>query len=120
MDDQTKELLKQYLSKLLEATEKGIQWTAEQVPLVIQEKLAYDFYQALFYTTVFLLLGIGCAYLTYKILTKWDRHLDTPAIVLTVPVAVVGIIAACAWLDDVLKIAVVPRLYILEWLRGML
>ena len=123
MDEQTKKLLNEYLVKLLGAIEKGTDFAAEQIPLVIQEKLTFSFYEHLFYAFVW-----GLPVLTIVGICLWlsryfykDNDSDWPG-----PL-VGGFVVLCCGLIPVgynvvamLKISIAPRLYILEWLQGAL
>jgi hypothetical protein len=128
-----KELLEKLTAssaKLLEFIEKTSETTVdfakEQVPLVIQEVLAWGFYSNLFYTLLNLVLLIVFSVLYFK-LCKWMIRLmdesdgfSTFGILLgTIPISVVCMNLVSYSLLT-LKICVAPRLYLIETLQTLL
>lgn len=109
---------------LLDAIEKGFQWTAEQIPLVVQEKLAYDFWSSAIAATLLLGLGIGAPFIGRWIAKRPGFGADdgdiSYATVLASFVGVVPILVGSGYAFTVMKIYLAPRLYVLEWLRGLL
>jgi hypothetical protein len=122
MDEQTKTLLAEYLKKLLQAAESGASFAAEQIPLVVQEKLAFDFWSSVMWATVSAISMVLVWYGYYKlnVMAEWDEETTAPTTVAaafcTLPLLVVIFVN----LSAIIKIQVAPRLYIVEWLKGML
>ena len=144
MDEQTKKLLNEYLVKLLGAIEKGADFAAEQIPLVIQEKLTFSLVMGLIWGAVGILFAIA-GLVWYRIWRKRARLHGTTlaqrygeptpeqiayrinedgnnvaAIVGCVALVVSAIPVVLYNLNVIAKIYFAPRLYILEWLRGAL
>lgn len=124
------EKLKQSSEKLLEFIEKSseatLDFTKEQVPLVVQEVLNWGFYSNLAYTIISLLFFITFAVITlksYKTLfsEKWNDA--APGFMLIIPlIAGLGASITPFILHGMLciKICVAPRLYLLESLREII
>ena len=123
MDEQTEKLFNEYLTSLLRAVEKGVDFAVEQIPLVIQEKLTFSFYEHLLYLCIWtmpVLFIVGFLLLSRRKLYK-NNNSDWPKL------AACGFIVFCCGLLPIgynivalLEISLAPRLYLLEWLREML
>lgn len=133
MDEKTKTLVYEYLKKLLEATEKGVQWTADQIPLIIQEKLNYDFWYSISWMIFGVVLVLGAwlfchlyedyANKNFPISDPWkidQKDARITRVFVRIGSLIVGIGFVTVNGPVALKIAVAPRLYILEWLRGLM
>lgn len=115
MDEQTKKLLADYLAKLLNTADKAAAWTADQIPLVIQEKLAYDFWSDAM-IMVMLLVVIGLLiYSCPKLFKSGAEELGVACGCVATIMAPFVIATAM----QMTKIALAPRLYILEWLKEL-
>lgn len=133
MSDEVKKALSGYLLRLLESLEKGINWTADQIPLVIQEKLAWEFWIHAVYLgfgVALLLVGLGCivkARLVWlaeeaksKDSYKHNGHYGHEAWLFGIAPFLSGFPITAYNLEHLIQITVAPRLYIIEWLRGTL
>ena len=126
MNEQTKKLLQDYLVKLLEAAEKGAEWTAAQIPLIIQEKLAWEFWVHICYGLLWGLTVVVVAYMSIQLYraNKQSSYLDGfdlyGAPLLLGLLAIPGLIGVCFNLEHVIQISIAPRLYLLDWLRRLL
>lgn len=128
MNDQTKQLLAEYLAKLLKAAEGAAELAADQIPLVIQEKLQYDFWFSVVWTLIGLAgVSFGLAFVRHGLKIQrnndyWMGKSDEIVIawlcglVCLIPSSIVAILN----LQNAISISVAPRLYIIEWLRNYL
>lgn len=124
MSDEMREALEAYLTSLLESAEQGAAWTAEQVPLVIQEKLAFDFWWNVLWLAACPVLAFTTFRLAARSLRKVDNSGDNDGWLF------VGFVSGVAFFisvplffvatHDALQITLAPRLYIVEWIRGLL
>lgn len=121
MNEELQKTLSTYLTRLLEVVEKGAEWAGDQIPLVIQEKLAYDFWSAAAWTTLSIVLIPLIVYFWYKINKHedWDEDCVGPTSIAGVPIFLALIAIFCCNLPIMLKIWIAPRLYILEWVRTL-
>lgn len=124
MDEAMKKLLSDYLAKLLSAAEAGVEWTASQIPLIIQEKLAWEFWIHIVYGSVWAVILFSCLYILFLSISKFNKS-DygggdgwIGGMVGSVIVGLIAIIAVFTNLEHVIQISVAPRLYIIEWLRA--
>ena len=120
MSEQMSKIVQEYLTKLLSAIESGATFTAEQVPIIIQEKLAFDFWWAV----AGLILGI-LLWLLYPRLWTSTANIDDEdrGAVRFAGSAVITLVSGSLIIANsynLLFILMAPRLYIIEWLRGML
>ena len=111
MSDEAKMLAEEYLKK----------WSAEQVPFVLREKLTYDFWEAIFLGITMgilpLLLAVWCwKNGPIKCIRKDDNHGYMFGFLLS---SGIGTVCTIVSVMTIFKIVVAPRLYIIEWLRGM-
>lgn len=121
MDEQTKQTLNEYLSTLLDYAKKGTDFVAEQIPLVIQEKLSYDFAMNIITGILFLIPGICVWGIWYYYCTveDWDSDEVIPATMLAGVFGTFSFIPAYFYFMDAIKIYAAPRLYIIEWLSTL-
>ena len=120
MNEQTKQLLSEYLTKLLHTLEAGATWTAEQVPLVVQEKLAFDFWWAIGGVVLGLLLSLA-PIPTWRLTRNWEDE-DARGTIRFLGTAIPVVVSTIFLITNVytlLHILVAPRLYVLEWLRTL-
>lgn len=133
MSEDMKKTLEEYLTKLLSAAENGVTWTAEQIPFIIQEKLTFDWYVAL----IWFIIGLSVFSAALIFGPKWHRtyneicreggqryHNDEEEkyIFGTIASCFAGVISIPIMIYNVMtmvKIAVAPRLYIIDWLKDM-
>lgn len=119
------------LKTALDGLASGVEFAKGQIPLVLQEKLAYDFYSALFFLLSFLLLALGafcwCRYAMRQARNslkdnyghsdkdEWTFAAWFPTCIAWV-VSLIGILINA---DTLINIHFAPRLYIMEWLLKM-
>ena len=119
MSDEAKKALEQFLIALLDGLKDGATWAKEQVPLVLQEKLAFDFVWALA-CVVFFLLALFVCWRTIKWAITEDCPLDGD---LVVPFAGLGcvfsLVGVVANSQTAFQIYFAPRLYLLEWAMAL-
>lgn len=124
MNDELKKALTDYSTHLLALLEKGTNFTLTQIPIVIQEKLRWDFA----FNGLWLMIGlvfVGTAVWAFRQMLKQkvteDRTQcqdDWPIwLLLIIPCGIIGSIVGLMSIFDMVKIWVAPRLYIIEWLR---
>jgi hypothetical protein len=70
MNEQSKQLVEEALKTLLVAVQSGTALVKEQVPIILQQKLTYDFYYYLFFVVLWTCINIGCLYGSRR-LWKW-------------------------------------------------
>lgn len=119
------------LKSVLEALQSGVTFAKAEIPLLLKEKLAYDFYSTAVELGLFLLVAIGLITAFVKFL-KYDRKRGAFTDYNKEPVAsVVTGIAGGLWsiitlivtfhdLDVLFKISLAPRLYLMEWLVSII
>lgn len=128
MTDETKKALEEFLLILLEQAKTGAAWSADQIPLIIQEKLAYDFWMAVF--GVVLSVGIWVWYLgrfkqRLQIVDSYHSSSDEELVAMGqlslggVVALISGLYSTFVGIPTLIKIHFAPRLYIVEWLRGL-
>lgn len=123
-----KELLT-WLSSMREAAQGGINFALTQAPLVVQEKVLYGRITA----TAWLVFSLGVllfgSYWTRRVWTWiWaeskKRDFDGGEVFASVAVTATCVIAplgfVCSCFDEAVKLWFAPRLYIVEWLSGLL
>ena len=125
MSDEMKATIEAAIRELLSAVQTGADFAKEQIPLILQEKLTYDLYKALFSIAFWLLLGVAayiwCAFWVKRAKAEYN---DSAGYYLLagIPITIAAIIALIVIPDcvlTVLQISIAPRLYLLEWLRGL-
>lgn len=131
--DQLKTLLTKHLDSLLTwigDTGASVQtFAAAQIPDILQQKLAYEFWSAVAWLgvgTIMLLIVPIAWIISMRLLKKHqpamydrDKYFMAP-ILITIFVGGSGVVMLLANLDTALKIYFAPKVYIIDWLRGML
>ena len=124
MNEELKTTLAEYLKKLLSLVEQGAQAAAQQVPLIIQEKLRYDLVMESVYLVVVFPLLILCIWWIWRgvrnVIENEDPEYYMPNFTVGGVLGVVTLILTLAGVGTIVKIVLAPRLYIVEWLKGML
>lgn len=130
MNEDLKKMLVEYLGKLLGAVEKAGSFAADQIPIIIQEKLQYDFWLAVGWMVIavlMLLVGGCCGWCIYRVVNCKDRAswwydndgMGISSMFGVIIFGILGIIIFFVNAATVLQITIAPRLYIVEWLKGM-
>lgn len=122
MNEELKGVLLSYLKQLLGVIENASRLAVDQIPQIVAEKLAYDFWEATFWTLLsaaILILSVFSGRWGWKTLQEDPTGSDggAPIIAFALVGLIFGTIVFCANSMIMLKIAVAPRLYIVEWLR---
>lgn len=128
MNDEAKQLLMEALKNVLASLQSGADFAKQQIPLVIQEKLAYDWYYYLFFTTLWtglwVIAGIWCVYWvrSYYAQKQWyDEEWRSSLGYLPFAFMTIALLAALGNnISAMIQISVAPHLYLLEWLRGFI
>lgn len=135
MSDEAKKALEQFLLSLLEATKEGAYRAAEQIPLVLQEKLRF----ALFSETIILLFTLAGMVLTVYLFRLISRRRDervriegsafyrlsggdlyATGQVGCVALGVLSGVCCMLSIARVAKVLLAPRLYLLEWAMSLM
>jgi hypothetical protein len=126
MSDEMRKALEAFLMNLLAGAqkwgEKGADFAAEQIPLVLKEKLYYDFAWA----TVWLVFGLTLLVIANKVGIKLWKSAETgedDRLFGSVVIRLMGTVFALPFvftnLNTMLKIGLAPRVYIIEWLTSL-
>lgn len=128
MDPKLQAVLTEYLTNLLSAIRSGTDFAKEQIPLVIQEKLQYDFWNNVLGMGLFLIPPIAVC-----VVAAWLKRYapklpeesrlgfdQSDALGMRIAMRLIAtlwiIFVLGTWLPDIIKIVLAPRLYIIEWL----
>jgi len=128
METTAKELLTVYLEKTLYWLESAGTFVADQIPIFVQEVLAWAFWESIFFATICLLVVIvdiiGAIQLGKKILWKEEvtYRMDGFNFFLSVLsfLPVLFIIGVFGRIADIIKVLVAPRLFLLEYVKELL
>jgi len=127
MNDEAKKVAVEYLQKLLAMLEKGADFAGEQIPLVLQEIVAYgQAYETFICVFSFLVMCIAPIF-GWKWCKKYLSVCESGA---EPAVLFVGLIPGIATIvalhlffyniDDCLKAWFAPRLYVIEYLHDLI
>ena len=119
MSDEMKKMIEEALKFLGDAVKTGAEFAGEEVPLIIQEKLAYDFWYYALCSLVWGLLWI-IPFLAYR--KCWACYQKDRSSAYDEGAIVFAIISGCLAVNisEMLKITLAPRLYIMEWAASLL
>lgn len=122
MDPNLQKQLSDLLSKLLTNVEAGAVWVGEQTPILVQEKLTYDAWSAIFVLVVIVLGTLVTQYLGYRLRQVPKTYVNDgmPTVFGWIMMILGGCLSTVLIVIHLLipiKIYLAPRLYIVEWLR---
>lgn len=129
MNDELKKQLAAMLAQLSTAAQEGAAWTANQIPPLVREKILYGRIS----NTMWCLLGVIGVILSYRICKRswpeddddrrYDMWIKRKGAGMCITCFIVGALSLCFVLfagDEALEAWFAPRLYIVEWLSGLL
>lgn len=128
MSDEAKKALEESLVGMLKAAQDGATWAQGQIPLVLQEKLAFDFWLAAIWGVLSVALLLWYFTGLRARIARAEAYGGPPsdAEIALAQLVVGGVLSFMALLGLVfeciptaLKITLAPRLYILEWAREL-
>lgn len=122
MNEQLQKELAAWLAKLRETADAGASFAMEQAPLIVQEKVLYGrIAESLMFASAVLVL-IALATVSWKSYQHANEDNDFPREMIAIFAGVgafgAGIYAA-EQLRAVVQVWVAPRIYIIEWLSGL-
>ena len=123
MSEELQKSLNEYLSSLASTVKDGATFAGEQIPLVIQEKLSFDLVWAIVWMVMGIILLVVCGWLITmgRKVYNLDRYNESIIgyAICSVASGLVGIGLMLNNLYIILNITLAPRLYIVEWVMGM-
>lgn len=130
MNDHLQQELAAWLSRLREATDAGASFALEQAPLIVQEKVAYGRVVLTSWTVLLLAASMLSAYVVWRHIRTaqvkrgedYDFIDDThPGVIIPFSIATALTLATGLGVaTDAAQVWFAPRLYVLEWLAGLL
>lgn len=144
MNPELQKELAAWLIKLKDAADAGASFALEQAPLIVQEKVAYGRISAIVWVLIPLVLAplavFAAARLAHRVSAlsiqreelkrggQWTQALEIideqiPAAVAAALCGIGGFVftlTAFAQIDEAIKVWFAPRLYVAEWLAGLL
>lgn len=125
--DKIKEKISEVLPRLIEFVEKTAATAGEQVPLFIQELLSYSLWSQVLgicVTLTILIAGIWAMRYSYKVAGKIDDDSSEFGFMVVIVIiaffaAVISFITIIIQADEMVKIVLAPRVYILDYLRSL-
>jgi hypothetical protein len=126
VNEELQKQLAGYLESIASAAKSSGAFVLEQAPLVVQEKIAYGRVWE-----TFLLVVVAIAAVIFLRMLVWgvislrasSYHDDGPSIAATVCGGIgsfFGCIGTLAQADAAIKVWFAPRLYIIEWVMGLM
>lgn len=126
MSDALKTQLTQLLTALMTNVQNAAGWAGGQLPLLIQEKIFVDRIFLTFVVLLCVVVLVGCAKLLLYSLVEIEKvcYHDEGKYIATI-IASTGLglallVVVCTFAYDLCLVWFAPRLYILNWLRGMI
>lgn len=124
MTDDTKKALEEILKLLSSSLQDGVGFAKQQIPLILQEKLTFDWWSYLVWTLLFTAIWVGSIFLIraanrYKAAHKFEDYefllgLSWGWFVI---MSFAELLALGFNVNEMLKITLAPRLYLLEWVK---
>jgi len=124
MDEVTKQAFNEFVQAMMTATTSGMNWTADQAPLVVQEWLQYT--QIL--SGFCVILGLLTLILLWTKVRAWankmwnEEDYDTNSIgwVVLITFTLITTLATGLFLQTFLKVTFAPRIAVLEKFLSMM
>ena len=115
--------LEKYLEEILQLIKSGIEFTAEQIPIFVQELLTYYIW---FHSSFVFMTLLVCAILVfvsiriYKNASPSDKDVaEVVAWIINIP-TFLGLILAVHHILQIIKVIVAPRLYLIEAIQSLM
>jgi hypothetical protein len=124
MTPELQKALAELLAKMMTYADDAVGFAKDQIPPLIQEKIAYG---RAWETSVFVVGFISCFILWRFAMRTWrwekgggtnDENRGLPTVLVSI-VSVVASMATLSQLNSMLLVWFAPRLYIVEWLKSM-
>jgi len=116
MNEELKEKANEMLLKLLTGMEQAGDFAMAELPEVIEQLILY---KAVYHTSIFLFCLVALpivVYKTYKLQIEYD---EVPVFPFGISFAMILIIGICVNFDDMIMVCFAPKLYLLEYARGL-
>lgn len=128
MNNELQEALTVFLTKSLDAVEKGVNMAGEQIPLVLQEIIQWELLSSSAGMVFCLVSAIGFIFFykyTMREINKSERWTDRvfflgAGAIASVILSVASLVYFTVWTFAFIKALCTPRLVIIEFLKGML
>ena len=117
------EVIDKFMIEMLELLKSAKDFTLEQLPEVAKEVLTYNFYSSLFG----FFIGLGFAYIAFKFFKSSKDHKDEDIwdigkqlkLILGMVFTGIALITLIDNGDNVIKIKLAPRLYLIEYVSHL-
>lgn len=109
------ELIKPYIEKLLDGIEKGVDWTLEQIPEVIQQYLIFEAVQGWFMIIVCIIISVVSVKIGKKAIEEdWDGGGSFYGGMI-ISITNIFVIITFFWnIFNTIKVTFFPKLYLVE------
>lgn len=108
-----------YVGTIKDYTVQGIEFSKEQVPLVVEEFLKFELLKNVVWAVFFLLIVIGLTTLTVVILKNEDADELVGFAIFTSILDIVFFIVLVHYIIDIVKLWVAPKVYLIEFVAGL-
>lgn len=129
MSDETKTAIAAAIKLLTTSLQQGLDVAKVQLPIILQQKLRYDFWESVVWIIV-----VGIAFTSCLLILRHGFKLNAPAnrytydadpwlalgTALSIITGTCFVAAFLVGISTILKITLAPNLYLLEWLKGLL
>jgi hypothetical protein len=124
MNQELQRSMAEFMRTMLEIINTSAIWTADKIPVVIQEKLVFDWWftvVCVVFGAILLICGVMLLLWIIKKDSEYNDSSVTPFLYMSATVLLLmGFITIVINLPLMLKIATAPNLYILEWIQKSL
>ena len=130
MSDELKNQFSEFLIKLMDAAQKGVETASAEIPMLLQEIVLWQLWRGGFAAVVFAVLGGLVVWIYVRAVWRrpWFEFRDRDNFFAARIVGGFACIAACGLLltgftqaaEQVIKCLVAPRLVIIDYLKGLL
>ncbi len=124
MNENLQQTINEALKALLSSVQQGAAFAKEQMPVVVQEKLMFDFWTSILGVCIAVALLVGsvywCQYWWSRRTRDYNDWHSPLALFPTITLWILGPVAIGVNSYNAIQIWLAPNLYILEWLRGMI
>ena len=112
-----KELLRPLVEKAIDEIEKGVDFTIEQAPLLVQEFYNWHIAETIFFLVLSIIL-LSMPYFMHRLVKRFplfsEAFIGAPILVSVFSVTI-GVCMFIVSLLDLIKLLVAPRLYLIEY-----
>lgn len=110
---------KELAQKVLEMLTAAEGFVLEQAPDVVQQLLVWQFWSSVVGFVICLVVFFVCAWAVWRLFKSADNYGPDPVIIIPSVAVIISTLIGCISFFNALQIHLAPKVFLLEYLRGI-